>query len=76
MWCVAKLDDEYIKRMEDILNIYEKPYNGKEPVICVDEKPVTLRGNAWECVGIRENQSPFLKVNPLVKIMNILKMVL
>ena len=45
MWCVAKVDDEYIKRMEDILNIYEKPYNGKEPVICVDEKPYDF---AWE----------------------------
>ena len=57
MWCVAKLDDEYIKRMEDILNIYEKPYNGKEPVICVDEKPVTLRGNKRESI-------PFSKGEP------------
>ena len=25
MWCVAKLDQEYIARMEDVLEIYEKP---------------------------------------------------
>src|SRR5215471_15395289 len=25
MWCVAELDEEYIRRMEDILAIYEKP---------------------------------------------------
>ena len=24
MWCVAELDEEYIRRMEDILAVYEK----------------------------------------------------
>jgi len=27
MWCVAELDDEYIRRMEDILAVYEEPLN-------------------------------------------------
>src|ERR1039457_373533 len=42
MWCVAKLDKQYIQRMEDVLAIYEKPLSEKEPVVCVDEKPVVL----------------------------------
>jgi hypothetical protein len=42
MWCVAKLDEEYIARMEDVLKIYEKPLAEREPVVCVDEKPVVL----------------------------------
>ena len=42
MWCVAELDEEYIRRMEDILAIYEKPLSEREPVVCVDEKPVVL----------------------------------
>ncbi|MGD9152302.1 MAG: IS630 family transposase [Gammaproteobacteria bacterium] len=42
MWCIAKLDTEYIKRMEDILDIYERPYNRDNPVVCMDEKPVAL----------------------------------
>ena len=42
MWCVAELDEEYIRRMEDILAVYEKPLNPREPVICMDEKPVLL----------------------------------
>jgi transposase len=42
MWCVAELDEEYIRRMEDILAVYEKPLNEREPVVCVDEKPVML----------------------------------
>jgi transposase len=42
MWCVAELDEEYMRRMEDILAVYEKPLNPQEPVVCVDEKPVVL----------------------------------
>jgi len=42
MWCVAELDADYIARMEDVLDLYEKPYSVKEPVVCLDEKPVSL----------------------------------
>ena len=28
--------------MEDVLAVYEKPYTEAEPVVCLDEKPVTL----------------------------------
>ena len=45
MWCVAELDDEYIAKMEDVLETYEKPYDPQEPVICLDEKPVTLHAD-------------------------------
>jgi len=42
MWCVADLDEAYIARMEGVLEIYERPYNPVQPVVCLDEKPVTL----------------------------------
>jgi transposase len=45
MWCVAELDREYIHKMEDVLAVYEKPYNRAEPVLCVDEKPVSLHAD-------------------------------
>jgi transposase len=45
MWCVAELDQEYIEKMEDVLAIYEKPYDPAEPVVCLDEKPVTLHAD-------------------------------
>jgi len=32
--------------MEDVLEVYERPYNPKEPVICFDEKPVQLLDDA------------------------------
>jgi hypothetical protein len=42
MWCVADLTDEYLKNMEDVLEVYERPYNSAEPVVCMDEKPISL----------------------------------
>ena len=42
---MAELDDEYIDHMEDVLERYEKPYDPAEPVICLDEKPVTLHAD-------------------------------
>lgn len=43
MWYVAELTEEYIGKMEDVLEVYEKPFSATEPVVCVDEKSVTLR---------------------------------
>src|SRR5436189_209088 len=42
MWCVADLDADHIAKMEDLLALYERPYHVKEPVVCLDEKPVSL----------------------------------
>lgn len=42
MWCIPKLDEEYITRMEDVLNVYEKAHNPAFPMVCIDEKPVVL----------------------------------
>jgi len=44
MWCVPELTDEYIERMEDLLDLYEQPLRKEEPVVCLDERPVQLRG--------------------------------
>ena len=45
MWCVAELDPEYLRRMEDVLALYEKPLSEAEPVVCIDEKPVFLHAD-------------------------------
>lgn len=41
-WCVPELDDEFIEKMEDVLKVYERPYNEQRPVVCIDEKPIQL----------------------------------
>jgi hypothetical protein len=45
MWCVAELDEDYITKMEDVLEVYERPYDPQQPVVCLDEKPVTLHAD-------------------------------
>jgi hypothetical protein len=45
MWCVAELNEDYIAKMEDVLETYENAYDPKEPVVCLDEKPVTLHAD-------------------------------
>ena len=45
MWVVADLDDDYIAKMEDVLETYEQPYDPQQPVVCLDEKPVTLHAD-------------------------------
>ena len=42
---MADLDEEYIAKMEDVLEVYERPYDSQQPVVCLDEKPVTLHAD-------------------------------
>jgi len=35
---------EFAARMEDVLEVYHRPYNEHRPVVCVDEVPVQLVG--------------------------------
>lgn len=48
MWCVAEIDDEYKEKMEDVLAVYEKDYDPKEPVVCIDERPLVLHSEIRE----------------------------
>ena len=39
--------------MEDVLDVYERPYNPMRPVVCMDEKPYQLVGDAREPLPMR-----------------------
>ena len=39
--------------MEDVLAVYEKPLSAAEPVVCVDEKPVTLHKDVREPIPMK-----------------------
>lgn len=49
MWCIPKLDAEYVARMEDVLDLYAQESSAREPVVCFDESPTQL---------IREARTP------------------
>jgi hypothetical protein len=44
MWCIPKVDAEYVARMEDVLDLYAEPHDPKRPVVSFDESPTQLIG--------------------------------
>lgn len=53
-WCIPpKEDAEFVACMEDILDIYELPYDPMRPVVCMDEKPYQLLGDARDPLPLR-----------------------
>jgi hypothetical protein len=43
MWVIPPEENgQFVACMEDILDVYQRPYNPKVPVVCQDEKPVQL----------------------------------
>src|SRR6201988_3844787 len=46
MWCIPQVDGEYVARMEDVLDLYAEAADPKRPVVCFDESPVQLIGEA------------------------------
>ena len=45
MWCVAEIDDDYRRRMNDLLALYERSHDPLLPVVCLDEKSVELHSD-------------------------------
>ena len=44
MWCIPRVDGEYVARMEDVLDLYAEKADPKRPVVCFDESPTQLIG--------------------------------
>jgi transposase len=44
MWCIPRVDAEYVARMEDVLDLYVEEPDPQRPVVCFDESPVQLIG--------------------------------
>jgi hypothetical protein len=44
---------DFIWHMEDVLDLYEQPYDSKRPVICFDERPCQLIGDAITPIPIK-----------------------
>jgi transposase len=56
MWCVPKVDAEYVARMEDVLDLYAQPADPIDPVVCFDESPTQLIGEARTPVPAKPGQ--------------------
>jgi len=36
-WCIPEASAEFVAKMEDVLDVYQRPYDEKNPVVCIDE---------------------------------------
>ena len=44
-WCIPpKANAEFVCQMEDVLDVYKRPYDPKCPLVCFDERPKQLIG--------------------------------
>lgn len=39
--------------MEDVLDVYERPYDPERPMVCMDEKPYQLLGETRDSWAMR-----------------------
>ena len=43
-WCIGKPSAQYVAKMEDVLDVYARPYDAKRPLVCLDEASKELHG--------------------------------
>ena len=36
-WCIPEADADFVAKMEDVLEVYQRPYDPLRPVACIDE---------------------------------------
>jgi transposase len=41
-WCIGQPSARYVAKMEDVLEVYQRPYDARRPVVCLDEKSKEL----------------------------------
>lgn len=42
-WCIPKASAQFVAKMEDVLDVYARPYDPRFPVVCLDEASKELR---------------------------------
>lgn len=54
MWCIPpEANAEFVCAMENVLEVYHRPYDPKRPVVCLDEKSKQLVGEICKPISAR-----------------------
>ena len=56
MWCIPRVDAEYVARMEDVLDLYAEAPDPNRPVVCFDESPIQLIGEVRQPIPAKPGQ--------------------
>ena len=53
-WCIPPAEDgDFVAAMEDVLDIYQRPYDPENPVWCMDEKPYQILDDSRKPLPMR-----------------------
>ncbi|GAC1398115.1 MAG: hypothetical protein NVSMB56_13060 [Pyrinomonadaceae bacterium] len=55
-WCIGDINAAFIARMEQILWLYSLPVDERFPIVCFDERPCFLIGNAVKALAMTSGQ--------------------
>lgn len=57
MWCIPPREDaRFVSAMEDVLEVYERPYDEQRPVVCLDEAAKQILSETRETLPMRPGQ--------------------
>jgi transposase len=56
MWCIPRVDGEFVARMEDLLDLYAETPGARQPVVCFDESPTQLIGEVRQPIAAAPGQ--------------------
>jgi len=65
-WCIPREQSaDFAACMEDVLEVYSRPYDERYPVVCMDEKPLQLLGHARK--GYRKKNGTMIQDSEYVR---------
>jgi hypothetical protein len=57
MWCIPpEQDAAFVCNMEQVLEVYQRPYDPRHPVVCMDEQPKQLISEVSQPIAIEPGQ--------------------
>ncbi len=57
MWCLPPQEDaRFVAAMEDVLEVYERPYDEQRPMVCLDEAAKQILGAVREPLPMQSGQ--------------------
>jgi hypothetical protein len=56
-WCIPKASARFVAQMEDILAVYQQPYDVKRPQVCLDEIHKNLRSTPRGEIRMKKGRS-------------------
>ena len=51
IWCIPPGQNcAFVAAMEDVLELYSRPYDPEFPLVCMDEQPIELHEDAYPAI--------------------------